>query len=61
MKSALFISSSDLVNEKIPDDGEPDITNSIAMRQMFNAASMIRYLETTDFLGLPKSARRIGL
>ena len=45
----------------IPDDGEPDITNSIAMRQMFNAASMIRYLETTDFLGLPKSARRIGL
>lgn len=45
----------------IPDDGEPDITNSIAMRQMFNAASMIRYLETTDFLGLPKSARHIGL
>ena len=46
---------------EIPDDGEPDITNSIAMRQMFNAASMIRYLQTTDFLGLPKSARRIGL
>ena len=45
---------------EIPDDGTPDITNSIAMRQMFNAASMIRYLETTDFVGLPKSARRIG-
>ena len=43
------------------DDGEPDITNSIAIRQMFNAASMIRYLETTDFIGLPKSARRIGI
>ena len=47
--------------DEIPDDGTPDITNSIAMRQMFNAASMIRYLQTTDFLGLPKSARRIGL
>lgn len=46
---------------EIPDDGTPDITNSIAMRQMFNAASMIRYLQTTDFVGLPKSARRIGL
>lgn len=46
---------------EIPDDETPDITNSIAMRQMFNAASMIRYLQTTDFLGLPKSARRIGL
>lgn len=45
---------------EIPDDSTPDITNSIAMRQMFNAASMIRYLETTDFVGLPKSARRIG-
>lgn len=47
--------------DEIPDDGTPDITNSIAMRQMFNAASMIRYMETTDFIGLPKSARRIGL
>lgn len=46
---------------EIPDDETPDITNSIAMRQMFNASSMIRYLQTTDFLGLPKSARRIGL
>lgn len=52
----------DPTNEvEIPEDGTPDITNSIAMRQMFNAASMIRYLQTTDFLGLPKSARRIGL
>lgn len=48
------------IDEEIIDDGEPDITNSIAMRQMFNASSMVRYLETTDFVGLPKSARRIG-
>lgn len=47
-------------DEEIIDDGEPDITNNIAMRQMFNAASMVRYLETTEFVGLPKSARRIG-
>lgn len=46
---------------EIPDDETPDITNSIAVRQMFNAASMIRYLETTDFVGLPKAARRIGM
>lgn len=48
-------------DDEFIDDDEPDITNSIAMRQMFNAASMIRYLETTDFIGLPKSTRRIGL
>lgn len=46
--------------EEIMDDGVEDITNNIAVRQMFNAASMIRYLHDTPFLGLPKSARRIG-
>ena len=46
--------------EEIMDDGVVDITNNIAVRQMFNAASMIRYLHDTPFLGLPKSARRIG-
>jgi hypothetical protein len=47
-------------SDEIMDDGVEDITNNIAIRQMFNAASMIRYLHDTPFLGLPKSARRIG-
>lgn len=39
---------------------EPDITNSIAQRQMFNAKSMMHYMNTMNHVPLPKTVRRIG-
>jgi len=42
------------------EDTKPDITNSIAERQMFNAKSMINFMETSEHVALPKSVRRIG-
>lgn len=42
------------------DDGQETLASSISERQMFNAASMQHYLKTTDYIGFPKSARRIG-
>lgn len=38
----------------------PDITNSIAQRQMLNAVSMMKYMQDTEYLGLPKGVRKIG-
>lgn len=37
-----------------------NLTNAISERQKFNAASMQHFLDTHDFLGFPKSVRRIG-
>lgn len=42
-------------NEKIE-----DLTTSISERQMFNALSMQKFLEVSNFEGFPKAARRIG-
>lgn len=48
------------VDDTDPEGRKETLCNSISLRQMFNASSMIKYMETTDFLGLPKKTRRIG-
>lgn len=48
------------VDESEPIKGQETLCNSISVRQLFNATSMMQYLKTMDFQGLPKKARRIG-
>lgn len=60
----LAVPKSQRVTAEVDDTQEPEtketIINSISERQMFNAMSMQRFLEVNDFLGLPKSPRKIG-
>ena len=47
--------------EDVEDNLEADsLATSISERQMFNALSMQKYLEISEFEGFPKTARRIG-
>lgn len=50
----------DAVVDTEDDEKIEDLTTSISERQMFNALSMQKFLEVSEFEGFPKAARRIG-
>lgn len=54
--------ATDVIDESdnVPSDVPETLVNSIAERQKFNALSMQKYLDTTEYEGFPKAARRIG-
>ena len=54
------VKSTDVVEDDGDGEGVENIANAISERQKFNALSMQKYLEITNFEGLPKSARKIG-
>ena len=59
-KSQRMAATDDLIDENDVSGVGENLTNSISERQQFNALTMMHYLKTTEFEGLPKRARRIG-
>lgn len=59
-KSQRDADADDVVDEVDVSDTVGTLADSISLRQMFNADSMMHYLKVTNFEGLPKKARRIG-
>lgn len=59
-KSQRIARTEDMIDDSDESGCNENLTNSISERQKFNSLTMLHYLKTTEFEGLPKRARRIG-